>query len=109
MPDEALSVIRYTIEPQIPAVDKLKPWLWMERLRNHYAGSADSTVLPDRFTFWNLRQNVQDSIQDWEVKVRQAGSLCEYHTMDKFIFRLLSQSTRTDFLKAQRKLNNYVD
>ena len=74
MPDEALSVIRYTIEPKIPATDKLKPWIWIERLRNHYAGSVDSTVLSDRFTFWNLRQNVQDPIQDWEVKVRQAGS-----------------------------------
>ena len=72
MPDEALSVIRYTIESQIPAADKLKPWIRMERLRNHYAGSVDSTVLSDRFTFWNLQQNVHDSVQDWEVKVRQA-------------------------------------
>ena len=27
MPDEALQVIRYTIEPQINAVDKQKPWV----------------------------------------------------------------------------------
>ena len=78
MTDEALSVIRYTIEPQIPAADKLKPWIRMERLRNHFAGSVSSTVLSDRSTFWNLRQNVQASAQDWEVKVRQAGNLYEY-------------------------------
>ena len=30
MPDEALQVIRYTIEPQITAADKKKPWVWME-------------------------------------------------------------------------------
>ena len=81
----------------------------MERLRNHYAGSVDSTVLPDSFTFWNPRQNVQDSIQDWEVKVRQAGGWCEYDTTagelfrDKFIFGQLSQTTRTDLLKAYKK------
>ena len=32
MPDETLSVIRYTIEPQIPAADKAKPWVWMQHL-----------------------------------------------------------------------------
>ena len=33
MPDEALQVICYTIEPQIPADDWKKPWLWMDKLR----------------------------------------------------------------------------
>ena len=80
----------------------------MERLRNHYI-CRFITVLSDRFTFWNLRQNVHDSLQDWEVEVRQAGSLCEYDTMadelfrDKFILGLLSQATRTDLLKANKK------
>ena len=31
LPDEALSVLRYTIEPQIPMADKNKPWVWMEK------------------------------------------------------------------------------
>ena len=35
MPDEALQVIRDTIEPQIPDVAKQKPWVWMGRLGPH--------------------------------------------------------------------------
>ena len=30
LPDEALQVVRYTIELQLEAGDKLKPWIWME-------------------------------------------------------------------------------
>ena len=33
MPNEALQVIRYTIDPQIPAGDKNKPWIWMQKLK----------------------------------------------------------------------------
>lgn len=32
MPNEALHVIRYIIEPQIPVDDKKKPWIWMDKL-----------------------------------------------------------------------------
>ena len=51
LPDEALSVLRYTIEPQIPNDDKKKPWVWMEKLHVHYTGSAGSSLLTDRFKF----------------------------------------------------------
>ena len=40
MPDEALSVIRYTIEPQILPADHLKPWICLEKLREHYVGTS---------------------------------------------------------------------
>ena len=56
MPDEALQVIRYSIDPQIPAADKDKPWVWMDRLRTHYAGTAASSLLTDRFSFWQTRR-----------------------------------------------------
>ena len=36
-PDEALQVIRYTIDPHIAATDKNKPWIWMNKLREHLA------------------------------------------------------------------------
>ncbi len=78
LPDEALSVLRYTIEPQISADDKTKPWIWMDKLRAHYAGSTGSSLLTDRFKFWTSSQAPNESIQEWEVKVRQAGSLCAY-------------------------------
>ena len=57
MPDEALQVIRYTIEPQIAIDNRAKPWIWMEKLRLHYTGSTGSSFLADRFKFWALNQH----------------------------------------------------
>ena len=102
MPDEALQVIRYTIEPQIAADDQKKPWIWMEKLRLHYTGSIGSSLLADRFKFWNTQQSPHESVQEWEVKVRQAGSLCSYNALtdemcrDKFVFGLHDGTMRAE-------------
>ena len=112
LPDEALSVLRYTIEPQIPADDKKKPWVWMNCLRAHYTGTTGSSLLTDRFKFWTSSQAPNESIQEWEVKVRQAGSLCAYGeptdelTRDKFIFGLSEDRMRTELLKTHIKPDN---
>ena len=109
MPDEALQIIRYTIEPQIAAADKNKPWVWMQKLREHYTGSIGSSLMTDRFKFWQSSQSSSESVQDWEVKVRQSGSLCEYQAMtdemnrDKFVFGLQDTSIRTELLKTHLK------
>ena len=75
MPDEALQVIRYTIDPQIPAGDKNNPWVWMEKLKTHYTGTTGSTLLTERFKFWQAQQHKAESVQDWEVRVRQSASM----------------------------------
>ena len=109
MPDEALQVIRYTIEPQIAADDKKKPWVWMDKLRTHYTGSSGSSLMTDRFKFWHSSQNTHESVQDWEVKVRQSGNLCQYGTeadhmcRDKFVFGLNDNGIRTELLKTHLK------
>ena len=109
MPDEALQVIRYTIDPQISATDKDKPWIWMQKLREHYTGTTGSSLMTDRFRFWHLSQNPSETVQEWEVKVRQAGTLCEYQGMtdemnrDKFVFGLQEASIRTELLKTHLK------
>ena len=109
MPDEALQIIRYTIEPQIPAADKDKPWVWMKKLKEHYTGSIGSSLMTDRFKFWQSIQNTGESVQDWEVKVRQSGSLCEYEALtdemnrDKFVFGLHDTAIRTELLKTHLK------
>ena len=109
LPDEALSVHRYTIDPQIATNDKKKPWVWMEKLRTHYTGTLGSSLLTDHFKFWTSSQTSHESIQEWEVKVRQASSLCDYGdltdelTRDKFIFGLNEDHTRTELLKTHVK------
>ena len=114
LPDEALQVVRYTIEPQISAADKNKPWIWMRKLRTHYTGSTGSSLLSDRYQFWHIDQLPQESIQDWEVRVRQKGSLCEYGALhdqmcrDKFVFGLNNETIRTELLKTHLKADGNV-
>ena len=113
LPDEALSVLRYTIEPEIPTVDKNKPWVWIEKLCAHYTGSTGSSLLTDHLKFWMSSQASHESIQEWEVKVRPASSLCAYGeltdelTRDKLlIFGLNEDHRRTELLKTHVKLDN---
>jgi len=110
MPDEALQVIRYTIDPQIPTADKNKPWIWMDKLRQHYTDTVGSSLLTDRFKYWTtMKQSTHETAQDWEVRVRQAVSLCDYqdsqdmHARDKFIFGLDCDIIRTELLKTHLK------
>lgn len=106
MPEEALQVIRYTIEPSIQEGDKKKPWIWMERLRTHYSGTTGSTPMIDRFKFWHASQNQCETVKEWEVRIRQAGSLCSYGEStdimcrDKFVFGLGDDNLRTEQLKT---------
>ena len=57
-------------------------------------------------------QASHESIQEWEVKVRQASSLCAYGeltdklTRDKFRFGLNEDHTRTELLKTHVKPDN---
>ena len=58
----------------------------------HYTGSVGSSLLaPYRFKFWNTWQNPHEFVQEWEVKVKQAGSLCLCNALtdemcrDKFV------------------------
>ena len=109
LPDEALQVVRYTIEPQITADDKKKPWIWMTKLREHYTSSSGNSLMADRFQFWKIQQSPHESIQDWEVRIRQYGSLCEYSAYsnemcrDKFVFGLYDETIRTELLKSHIK------
>ena len=96
MPDEALQVIRFTIEPQIAADDRGKPWI--------------CSLLADRFKFWYApQQRPHESVQEWEVKVRQADSLCSYNTStdemcrDKIVFGLHGDTMRAETLKTHLK------
>ena len=109
LPDEALQLVRYTIEPQISAADKNKPWVWMEKLRAYYTSSTGSSLMADRFKFWSIYQSPHETVQDWEVKIRQYGSLCQYTNMqdemyrDTFVFGLHSETIRTELLKTSTK------
>ena len=77
-----------------------------------YTGSTGSSLLTDRCKFWMSSQVPHESIQEWEVKVSQASSLCAYGeltdelTRDKFVFGLNEDHTRTELLKTHVKPDN---
>ena len=81
----------------------------MDKLRLHYTGSIGSSLLADRFKFWNTQQSPLESVQEWEVKVRQASSLCLYNALtdemcrDKFVFGLHDGTMRAELLKTHLK------
>jgi hypothetical protein len=64
------------------------------------------------FKFWNTVLGTHGSVQDWEVKVRQTGSLCEYEALndvmcrDKFVFGLHQEILRSELLKTHLKPDN---
>jgi len=91
MPDKALQVIRDTFEPQIAADERTKPWIWNDKLRLHYTRSIGSSLMANRFKFWNTQQSPNESVQEWEVKVRQAGSLCSFNALTDEMCRGRSQ------------------
>ena len=84
----------------------------MDKLRAHYTGSTRSSLLTDRYKFWTSSQAHHKSIQEWEVKVRHAGSLCGYGDLsdelcrDKFIFGLNEDNICTELLKTHVKPDN---
>ena len=86
-----------------------KPWIWMDKLRLHHTGSIGSSLLADRFKFRNIQQSPNESVQEWEVKVRQAGSLCSYNALsdemccNKFVFGLHHGTVRAELLKTHFK------
>lgn len=112
MPDEALKIIRYEIDPQISSEDKKKPWVWMEKLSEHFTKPIKSSLMTDRYAFWNLSQKKHESIQNWELRVRQTGNLCRYGNIadelfrDKFVFGLYDNIIRIELLRTHQKPNN---
>ena len=82
----------------------------MEKLRLHYTGTVGSSLMVDRF--WNSNQDPHETVQDWEVKVRQIGNLCGCGAMtdkmcrDKFVFGLHSGVIRTELLKTHLTAKN---
>ena len=56
------------IASKIPADDVGKPWIWLQKIKEHYVGA--STLMQDRYHFWTkMSQAHQTSISEWETAV----------------------------------------
>ena len=64
--------------------------------------------MSDRFKFWMLNQTPHESVQDWEVRVRQAGNLCEYAALtDEMCLDKFEETIRTEHLRTHLKVDNF--
>ncbi|KAL9983052.1 hypothetical protein ACROYT_G005176 [Oculina patagonica] len=87
------------IASKIPADDAGKPWVWLQKIKEHYVGA--STLMQDRYHFWTkMSQAQQTSISEWETAVRTAAGRCSFGAhadqfmRDKFLFGLNESFSR---------------
>ena len=87
------------ITSKIPPDDADKPWIWLQKIKDHYVGA--STLMQDRYHFWvQMAQADQTSISAWETAVRTAAGRCSFRLnadefmRDKFLFGLNESFSR---------------
>ena len=103
LPNEALKIVQLTIEPALNAEDIKKPWKWMEALSQHFVGA--DTLMSDRYTFHEIKQQESETMTDWEIRVQEMAAPLEYGEMadqmkrDKFTFGLYNSNIRGELLK----------
>ena len=93
IPSSEWNTLDDVITSKIPAHDADKPWVWLQKIKEHYIGA--STLMQDRYYFWvQMAQADQTSISAWETALRIAAGHCSFSPnadefmRDKFLFGL---------------------
>ena len=94
LPDKTLSNLTETIYPSLSEEQKVQPWVILDKLKQQFLGTQ--TRMADRFMYWHhTKQQKQDSISEWELKVNEACRKCKYDPKvekeamrDNFVFGL---------------------
>ena len=99
IPSSEWNTLDDVITSKIPADDANKPWIWLQKIKEHYVGA--STLMQDRYYFWvQLAQAHQTSISAWETAVGTAAGHCslgpnaDKFMRDKFLFGLNDSFSR---------------
>ena len=99
IPSSEWNTLDDVIASKIPADDAAKPWIWLQKLKEHYVGA--STLMQDRYHFWvQMAQADQTSISAWETAVCTAAGRCSFRPnsdefmRDKFLFGLNESFSR---------------
>ena len=99
IPSSEWNTLDDVIASKISADDTDKPWIWLQKIKEHYVGA--STLMQDRYHFWvQMTQADQTSISSWETAVRTAAGRCSFgpnadqFMRDKFLFGLNESFSR---------------
>ena len=99
IPSSEWNTLDDVITSKIPPDDADKPWIWLQKIKEHYVGA--STLMQDRYHFWvQMAQADQTSISAWETAVRTAAGRCSFGSnadefiRDEFLFGLNESFSR---------------
>ena len=93
IPASEWNTLNDVIVSKIPTNDIDKPWVWLQKIKEHYVGA--STLMQDRYHSWaKMSQADQTYISAWKTAVCTATGRCSFGNnadefmRDKFLFGL---------------------
>ena len=79
LPDDILNIFDTTILVKPSEIDQSQPWIYQQRLEEHFIGQDD--VMPQRRAFFNCTQKPSESITDFETRIRTTANKTRYAEM----------------------------
>lgn len=79
LPDDILTFFDTTILVKLTETELSQPWLYQQRLEEHFVGQDD--VTPDRLAFFNCTQKPSESITNFETQIRITAKKTRYAEM----------------------------
>lgn len=79
LPDDVLEIFDTTILPKMTTEEKKQPWTYQQRLEGHFVGQDN--VMPQRLAFFNCTQKPNESVTDFETRIRSIAQKSKYSEM----------------------------
>ena len=76
---EVLEVFDTTVLAKMTTTEKKATWIYQQRLEDHFAGQDN--VMPQRLAFFNCTQKPDESVTDFEIRIRSTAQTSRYSEM----------------------------
>jgi len=76
LPDDVLEVFVTTILAKMPTTEKKQPLIYQQRLEDHFVGQEN--VMPERLAIFNCIQKPDESVTDFETRIRSTAQKSKY-------------------------------
>ena len=71
LPDDVLQVFDTTVLTEMTTTEKKQPWIYQQHLEDYFAGQDN--VMPQRLAFFNCTQKPDESVTDFETRIRSTA------------------------------------
>jgi hypothetical protein len=79
LPDDLLTMFEISIAPKMSAGEKKHPWWYVQHLQEHFEGQDN--IMPHRLDFFNCTQKANESITDYELRIRAIAGKTRFEEM----------------------------